>query len=140
MIIINMWEESVNEYDWTNITGANTGKYNSEVIDKHNDEISNLILTNFHENHEDALNLISAKQHKNEEIHTKTHTEIIDNDETDTIMIKDLIKKETKDEKNNEISNAKNIYKYLFFIVLMGCIVFIFIIYRQKINKQFLFQ
>jgi hypothetical protein len=135
-----MWDESGNEYDWTNITGANTGKYNSEVIDKHNDEISNLILTNFHENHEDTLNLISAKQHKNEEIHTKTHTEIIDNDETDTIMIKDLIKKETKDEKKNEISNAKNIYKYLFFIVLMGCIVFIFIIYRQKINKQFLFQ
>jgi hypothetical protein len=131
-----MWDESGNEYDWTNITGANTGKYNSEVIDKHNDEISNLILTNFHENHEDTLNLISAKQHKNEE----THTEIIDNDETDTIMIKDLIKKETKDEKKNEISNAKNIYKYLFFIVLMGCIVFIFIIYRQKINKQFLFQ
>lgn len=140
-----MWKESVSDYDWTNITGANTGKYNSDTIDKHYDEISNLILTNFHENHEEISDLISAKQQENHtetynETHNETHNEIIDNDETYNIMIKDIIKKETNDEKKNEISNSKNIYKYLFFIVLMSCIVFIFIIFRQKINKQFLFQ
>jgi len=147
---IHLWNKKLQEFDWTNITGANTGKYNDDENNDHeikNHKIKNIIFNSndFDDDYNNAP-LVLTNNNTQKEL-------IIDIDEQYQDQGQDQDQEheheqdqeqEQKNKKENtkkhEINNDKNIYKYLFFIVLMCSIVFIFITYRKKINKEFLFQ
>jgi len=123
--------------DWTAITGIVNNK-NIDLSQYSNNH--SLLNTSNDDNSYTTPNEIYNKQHIVDR--TEENEEIIDrNDYENEDEFKKIIieNEEKKNEKYIKI-NTNNLYKYLFFILLMLVITYFFFTYRRKINTQFLFK